>query len=105
MQILRGKGYLALLTVGLGLLLSPADLVGQPALAERQTLPTLTTAHDVHSLTIEQATRNYPVHLTAVVTYYDPYVDPRRPALFVSDASGGILCLYACASLPGGRPG
>jgi signal transduction histidine kinase/CheY-like chemotaxis protein len=53
-------------------------------------LPTLTRAHDAHSLTMEQARRNYPVKLNAVVTYYDPFVDPRRPALFVSDSSGGI---------------
>jgi signal transduction histidine kinase/ActR/RegA family two-component response regulator len=39
---------------------------------------------------MEQARRNYPVKLNAVVTYYDPFVDPRRPALFVSDSSGGI---------------
>jgi signal transduction histidine kinase/CheY-like chemotaxis protein len=53
-------------------------------------LPTLTRAHDAHSLTMGQARRNYPVKLNAVVTYYDPFVDPRRPALFVSDSSGGI---------------
>jgi len=56
-----------------------------------QTLPTLTTAHAAHSLTVEEAKRHYPVRLRAVTTYYDPYIDPRRPAFFVSDASGGIF--------------
>jgi signal transduction histidine kinase/ActR/RegA family two-component response regulator len=87
---LRRNGYLLVIIV-LGLLPGPVHLAGQPQRAEQQTLPTLTRAHDVHSLTIEQAVRNYPVHLTAVVTYYDKYVDPRRPALFVSDASGAIF--------------
>jgi hypothetical protein len=31
------------------------------------------------------------VHLTAVVTYYDPNVDPRHPAFFASDASVAIF--------------
>jgi hypothetical protein len=32
-----------------------------------------------------------PVHFRATVTYYDPYIDPRRGALFVCDATG---CVY-----------
>ena len=56
-----------------------------------QQLPTLTTAHAAHSLPIAEAVRHYPVHLRAVVTYYDPYIDPRRPAFFVDDATGGIF--------------
>jgi hypothetical protein len=75
----------------LGLLPGRVHLAGQLQPAEQQTLPTLTRAHDVHTLTIEQAARNYPVHLTAVVTYYDPNVDPRHPAFFASDASGAIF--------------
>jgi signal transduction histidine kinase/ActR/RegA family two-component response regulator len=54
-------------------------------------LPTLTTAHQAHSLTVEQAARHYPAHLHAVVTYYDPYLDPRHAALFVSDSTGSIF--------------
>ncbi len=56
-----------------------------------QPLPTLTKAHDVHSLTLEEAVRNYPVRLTAVVTYYDLNADPRHPVFFASDASGAIF--------------
>jgi hypothetical protein len=54
-------------------------------------LPTLTKAHDVHDLTLEEAVRHYPVRLTAVVTYYDLNADTRQPAFFASDASGGIF--------------
>ncbi len=53
-------------------------------------LPTLTKAHEAHDLTVEQAAQSYPVHLRAVVTYYDPYNDPQRPACFASDSSGGV---------------
>jgi signal transduction histidine kinase/ActR/RegA family two-component response regulator len=56
-----------------------------------QPLPTLTKAHDVHDLTVEEAARNYPVRLTAVVTYYDLNADPRHPVFFASDASGAIF--------------
>ena len=100
--VLRGNGYLVLIAVVLGMLAGPADSAGQQLRAEGQTLPTLTTAHAVHSLTIEQATRNYPVHLTAVVTYYDAYVDPRRPALFVCDSSGCIYVSLPAAPLQAG---
>ena len=72
-----------------GLLLNPAAADGQQRL-QRQSLPTITKAHDAHNLTTEQAAQGYPVHLRAIVTYYDPYNDPRRPACFVSDSSGGV---------------
>jgi signal transduction histidine kinase len=84
------SGYLALITVGLAVLLGPAASVSQQQSAERQPLPTLTTTHQAHSLTLDQAARNYPVHLRTVVTYYDPYIDPRHPTVWVSDSSGGI---------------
>jgi diguanylate cyclase (GGDEF)-like protein len=54
-------------------------------------LPKLTTARAVHQLTPDEAARGYPVRLRGVVTYYDPYIDPRRPALFVMDGTGSIF--------------
>jgi PAS domain S-box-containing protein len=42
-------------------------------------------------MTADEAARGYPVLLRAVVTYYDPYVDPRHGALFVLDETGGIF--------------
>jgi hypothetical protein len=92
----RRSGYLVLITVVLGLLAGAADSVAQQSRAERRPLPTLTRAHDVHSLTNKQARLSYPVDLKAVVDYYDPYVDKRRPPFFVSDLSGGIY-----VALPG----
>ena len=100
-QVLRRSGSLVLITVALGLFLGPPYSICQQQPAEPQPLPTLTTAHEAHSLTLEQAARSYPVHLRTVVTYYDPYVDPRRPALFVSDSSGAI---FVALSSPSGVP-
>jgi hypothetical protein len=94
----RRSGYLVLISVVLGLLSGAPDSVCQQQHSERQGLPTLTKAYDVHSLTSEQAARSYPVHLRTVVTYYDPYYDPRHPAIWASDRSGGIYVEFS--SLP-----
>ena len=51
----------------------------------------LTTARAVHRLPPEEAKRSYPVHLRAVLTYYDPYIDSRRGAIFVCDGSGCVF--------------
>jgi hypothetical protein len=45
------------------------------------TLRTLTTAREAHTLTREEAASGYPVHLRAIVTYYDPYIDARHGIL------------------------
>ena len=89
----------------LGLITGGAHLSAQTQQSAKQPLPTLTTTHDVHSLTIEQdddarlskleaaqaAAAALDIALTGTVTYYNPYVDPRRPAFFVADASGAIF--------------
>src|SRR3984957_252307 len=46
----------------------------------------ITTASQIRSMTIEQAKQARPVHLSGVITYYDP----EEPDLFIQDASGGI---------------
>jgi diguanylate cyclase (GGDEF)-like protein len=53
--------------------------------------PIISTARAVHNLPPEDAARDLPVHLRAVVTYYDPYIDARHAAIFVHDASGGVF--------------
>jgi diguanylate cyclase (GGDEF)-like protein len=58
-------------------------------------LPTLTTARAAHQLPLKEAARAYPVLIRVVVTYYDPYIDKRRPALFVTDATGGVFVALA----------
>ena len=83
-------GYLVLITAVYGLISSPTDSFCQQQRSESSALPTLTQALDAHSLTSEQAARSYPVHLRGVVTYYDPYIDPRHPTVWVSDSSGGV---------------
>ena len=52
---------------------------------------TLTRARDVHNIPLDEAVRHYPVHLHAVATYYDPYIDSRHGALFVCDNSGCVF--------------
>jgi signal transduction histidine kinase/CheY-like chemotaxis protein len=87
-------------TVALALLLSGVAGAGQES-----GLRTLTTAREAHSLPFEEARRGYPVHLRAVVTYYDPYIDARHRALFVHDASGGVFVSVPAGpahSLPAG---
>ena len=54
-------------------------------------LRTLTTAREAHSLSSTEAARAYPVHLRAVVTYFDPQVNAKRTGLFVHDSTGSIF--------------
>jgi len=68
-----------------------ANVVGLKAQIQQDSIRTLTTAREAHSLTAQEAARAYPVHLRAVVTYDDPYVDPRHDAMFVHDATGSIF--------------
>jgi diguanylate cyclase (GGDEF)-like protein len=54
-------------------------------------LPTLTTINAVHRLSSAEAARGYPVHLKAVITYYDPFIDyPKRPLMMTSDGTASI---------------
>jgi len=54
-------------------------------------LPTLTTAHQAHSLTSEEAKRAYPIHLRGVVTYFDTDTGSGFGALYVHDSTGSIF--------------
>jgi PAS domain S-box-containing protein len=57
-----------------------------PQHSENGVLPTLTNIAEVRRLPAAEARRNYPVHLRAVVTYFDP----TQPNWFLHDATGGI---------------
>jgi len=65
-----------------------------PAFASTQAQPlrTLTTLRQAHSLSADEARRSYPIHVQAVVTYFDRYLDKRRIAFFLCDRTG---CIYA----------
>lgn len=54
-------------------------------------LETFVTARQAHDLSLEEARRGHPVHLRAVVTYYDPFVNAKRPGIFVHDVTGGVF--------------
>ncbi len=63
----------------------------QPNPLTHQAQRVMVSARAVHNLPPEDAARDIPVHLRAVVTYYDPYIDVRHAAIFVHDASGGVF--------------
>jgi diguanylate cyclase (GGDEF)-like protein len=73
----------------------PADAA--PAKQRPVKLRTLTTAHEAHDLTSEEAARAYPVHLRGVVTCIDPSTGPGHAAMFVHDATGSIYVMVADA--------
>ena len=87
----------------LALFLTVAGADGGPSTV--QAVRTLTTAREAHSLTPEEAERAWPVHLRAVVTYYDPYIDSRHGALFVHDPTGGIFVALPARPVLPLRPG
>lgn len=80
-----------------------AEAQSPPAYTVPQSL--MVTARGVHDLSPEDAARNLPVHLRAVVTYYDPYIDPRHGALFVRDASGGVFAAVSAQPILPINPG
>ena len=78
--------------VAAGVLAFPGSKACCPQKREpASSLPTITNAHAAHSLTSQEAARKYPIHLHAVVTFYDPYIDPRFGALFACDSTGCIF--------------
>ncbi len=86
----RAALSLKALVLALALLsILPASAVGESAHTAR--LPVLTTVGAVHLLSFKEAARAYPVHLRAVITYYDPFLNhPRRPIIMVTDRTGSI---------------
>jgi len=77
----------------------------QPKHISQQMQPILMTARAVHNLPPEDAARDLPVHLRAVVTYYDPYIDTRHAAIFVHDASGGVFVSVPARPILSIKPG
>ena len=88
-----------------GLLFAGPTATAEAAKIAPGNLPTLTTARQAHDLSSKEAARAYPVHLRAVVTYYDANLGHGYSALFVNDSSGGVyvrLPADQIASLPTG---
>ena len=80
-----------LISATIVLMIGPAAILAQQKPAESQPLAIFTTAHQAHDLALDEATRKHPVRLRATVTYYDPYIDLRRPAFFVHDSTGSVF--------------
>ena len=66
-------------------------------------LRTLTSLRAAHSLSANQARRGYPIHVRALVTYYDPNLDSRRIALFLHDSTGGMYAAVPHGTVWPGR--
>jgi diguanylate cyclase (GGDEF)-like protein len=65
---------------------------GQAETHPGATLRTLTTVGAIHSMTSREAARGYPVHLRAVVTYYDPCLDrPGHPVIMITDSTATVF--------------
>jgi len=81
-------------------------LLGMAAAKAAPSAPqVVTSAHQAHSLTAEDAGRGVPVRFRAVVTYYDPYIDPRRGVLLVCDGTGCVFVAIPARPLLPIRPG
>ncbi len=59
----------------------------------RKETRTLTSVKQAHELTASEADRAIPVHLRAVITYFDPLNDARDGAMFLQDGTGGIYVM------------
>jgi signal transduction histidine kinase/DNA-binding response OmpR family regulator len=64
-------------------------------------LPVLTTARQVHTLSESEARRGYPVHLRAVVTYFNP----AGRTLVVQDSTDGVFVSVQTNQVPALEPG
>ena len=74
-----------------GLVPAGAQTKAPPAKAPLAPLRTITMAYTVHSLSSKEAARAYPVHLRAVVTFWDPGIGLHNASLYVHDASGSVF--------------
>jgi len=102
--------YLAVFALSLGIFLPSLPVTGQEATAKYPNQPshqlrTLTTAREVHDLTVEDAARHYPVHFRAIciVCYPDwhgffandgastVYVETRNQVLLTAAIHSGTL--------------
>ena len=75
---------------GLLCLLPLSSAVASSAPASPQ-LRIVRLAREVHALPPAEAARHYPVHLRAVITYYDRIPYSQHSLLFVHDKSGGVF--------------
>ncbi len=64
---------------------------------------TLTNLREAHSLSADEARRGYPIHVRAVVTYYDSHLDTRRIAFFLHDQTGSIYAGVPVGTVWSGR--
>jgi hypothetical protein len=74
-----------------GLLLAGPAVKAEAVTEVPGKLRTITTAHEVHSLSSKEAERGYPVHLRAVITFYDSKAPNKRKGMTAHDATGSVF--------------
>ena len=92
MERIRGKPKLR--GWAFALLLAAVSSPSQSLWPHASVAPNAASAHAIHGMPPTEAAHRYPVHLRAVLTFYDPYVDPRRGVVFVCDHSVVFLSRY-----------
>jgi len=65
----------------------------------------ISSAREIHNMPPAEAAHGYAVHLRAVLTYYHPYIDPRRGVIFVCDPSGCVFVSVPTRPILSVRPG
>jgi len=76
-----------------GIFVCTLAVSAQPSRSSDRRLPTLTSVRAVHDLPAEEAKLAYPVHVQAVVTYYDAHNDGKHASMFVHDDTAGVFLL------------
>lgn len=65
----------------------------------------ISSAREIHNMPPGEAAHGYVVHVRAVLTYYHPYIDPRRGVIFVCDSSGCVFVSVPTRPILSVRPG
>jgi diguanylate cyclase (GGDEF)-like protein len=104
-QTTRIRGTPKLGGWGFVLLLAAVSWPSQSVWIHASEAPNVASAHAIHGMPPTEAAHRYPVHLRAVLTFYDPYVDPRRGVVFVCDHSGCVFVSIPRLPVLAIRPG
>ncbi len=98
--IVGSAGFLFAAIISLALLSTGSAANAQSTVQQAGGLPTLTTTRQAHSLSEEQASRAYPIHLRGVVTYFDPDYGSGFAAIFIHDSTGSVFVKHPFGSAP-----
>jgi len=88
------------------LLLAGPQAKGESAQSPPAQLQTITTVREAHELSSSEAARRYPIHLQAVVSFFDPtIIDGVQIGMYVHDSTGSIFILAKRGTVESLLPG